>query len=106
MVPSRSRNTAGRKTFASGKAFAPKTRAFHAISGRQRNAGGFEDALDRDARHTTMVDGAFAEKTGTAIDGLANQGELRGHGSSALGIRGAEYADNRNSSRAGDMHGP
>src|ERR1700730_1610738 len=105
MVPSRSRNTAGRKAFASGKAFTPKARTFHAVAGRQRKAGGFEDALDRDARHATMVDGAFAEKTGTAIDGLANQGELRGHGSSALGIGGAEYADDRDSYRAGDVHG-
>src|SRR5438445_13625562 len=87
MVPARSRKTAGRKAFASGKALAPNVGALDAIAGHQHRSRGFKDALDGDARHATMVDGALAEKTGAAIHRFANQRELWCHGQSSFGFR-------------------
>src|ERR1700739_859465 len=108
MVPSRSRKTAGRKAFPSGKALAPNARSFGVVASRrsrdQQRMGRFKDALDGNARHATMIDGAFAKKAGAALHWLANQRELRRHGLSALGIAGAEYADHRNSDGARDVH--
>jgi hypothetical protein len=108
MVPSRSRKTAGRKAFASGKALAPNARSFGAVASRQprrqKRLGGFKHALDGNARHATMIDGTFAKKAGAALHRLPNQRELWGHGPSAFGIAGAEYADHRNSDGAGDVH--
>src|SRR5260370_30427036 len=104
MVPSRSRKTAGRKAFVSGKALAPYARAFEAIARGQQRLRGFKDAIDRDARHAAMVNRTFAKKTGTAINRLANQGELRCKGPSAFWIVGTEYAHNRNPDSRGDLH--
>src|SRR5260370_10947839 len=104
MLPSRSRKTAGRKAFVSGKALAPYARAFEAIARGQQKLRSFKDAIDRDARHAAMVNRAFAKKTGTAINRLANQGELRCKGPRAFGIGGTEYADNRNPYRGGNVH--
>src|SRR5580704_3819473 len=111
MVPSRSRKTAGRKAFASGKALAPNARSFGAVASRQprhqrrqKRLGGFKHALDRNARHATMIDGTFAQKAGAALHWLANQRELRSHGPRGFGIARAEYADHRNSDGARDVH--
>src|SRR5690349_9074302 len=102
MVPSRSRNTAGRKALDSGKALTPHARASDAIARAQQNLRRRKDVFDRYAHHTAMVDRTFAEKAWTALHRFANQRESRGHGPGAFGIRGAEYADHRNSYRTRD----
>src|ERR1700733_7693214 len=103
MVPSRSRKTAGRSAFVSGKTFAPGG-AFQALSEGQGRSRRFKDAVNGNAGHTPMVDGAFSEETGAAIHLLANKSELRGQGPSALGIGGAKDRDYGNSYGAGDVH--
>src|ERR1700739_41524 len=104
MVPSRSRKTTGRKAFASGKALAPYARSLGAVARNQQRMGRFKGALDRNASHATMIDGACAEKTGAALHWIANQRELRRHGFGAFGGGGGVYTHTRNSDCARDVH--
>src|SRR5215469_10729700 len=101
MVPSRSRNTAGRRSRASDISGAPDRQVFGETL---HSHSSFEDRIDADPRHAAMIDGATAKETRTAGDGLADEGKLIGQRSGTFGVRRAENSDHRQAHRGGYMH--
>src|SRR3989442_1097466 len=98
IVPSRSRKTARRRAPASDTGGAPATRLGEPRARRRING------VHGDARHTAMVYRTLSEKTRTAGNRLAHQGEMRRYRLCAPGVGGAKDAHDRQARRGGHMH--
>src|SRR5215469_2067301 len=95
MVPSRSRNTAGRKLGGSG------TLSLHY---REPRFHGCFHHFRGDGSHTAMIRWAVTEKTRAAIRFLLNDCAARSHRSCAVRIRGAKHGDYRQTYPGSHVH--
>src|SRR5882724_5035647 len=95
MVPSRSRNTAGRKGNCSG--------TLHLNSG-QPTSGRRLHHVSRDRGHASMVGRAAAEKTRTAVWFLLNDAGARGDGSRSERVGGTKHCHYREPNGGGNVH--
>src|SRR5450631_3482832 len=95
MVPSRSRNTAGRRT---------RSDTFHRCGGEPGIDGSF-DFSGRDMRHAALIDRAAAQETRAAIWLLPDDGAARSYRRGAQWIGGAKDSDGGKADGGGDVHG-
>src|SRR5437660_9116039 len=95
MVPSRSRNTAGRKEDCSG--------TLHRDGIQPRLRGGLYH-VGCDRSHATMIGGAAAQKTWAAVRFLLNDAAARRDGSSSERIGGPKDSHYGQAYGSGHMH--
>src|SRR5215472_2716442 len=96
MVPSRSRKTAGRSAWESGRS--------HLRSG-ETQASSRLDHGGGDGGHAAMIDWTAAKEAWAAMGLLPHDGIVIGDGSGAVGFGGAEYSDDWQARGGGDVHG-
>src|ERR1700733_9377771 len=96
MVPSRSRNTAGRRSAGLGRAH---------LRGREPRLRGRRNMRGRNSRHAAMVGGAAAQETRGAVGFFLDDGAAWSDWSGALRIGGTKNCDDWQADRGSHVHG-
>ena len=82
----------------------PITARERALPFFQKGGNGLDYFLDGDGFHAAEIDGAFAEKAGTAFDLMAMDFVTRAERTGEMRLRRAEDGDDRHSEEGGEVH--